>query len=482
MNRSDQAAGLGAKLDKRIVLFVAAMASFLTPFMSSSINVAIPSIARDFAVDATTLTWIATAYLLAAAMLMIPFGRIGDIYGRQRLFLYGLTGYTIVSLLCGLAISETMLIVLRALQGLTDAMMFGTSMALVTSVYPPNERGRALGITAAAVYAGLSLGPFIGGSITHFLGWRSIFFFTTALGLLTVVLTYSYIRAEWADARGEKLDVVGSVLYGLTLLAVMNGFSLLPDKTGLWLILAGVACLAAFVLWESHVSSPVLDMGLFRHNTTFALSSLSSLINYSATYAVTFLLSLYLQYIKGLDPNAAGIILLSQPVIMTVFSPLTGRLSDRIEPRILASTGMAVTTIGLVLIVFLDSASSLANIVLTLIVCGLGFSLFASPNANALMGSVNRTRFGMAAATTSAMRLSGQMLSMGIAALIIAVYVGKVQITPQYYPAFQSGFRTAFIVFVILCLGGIFASYARGNIHAQAPAGPPTLGSLHTKS
>ncbi|HUJ76917.1 MAG TPA: MFS transporter, partial [bacterium] len=195
--------------ERRVVLMVAATASFLTPFMATSVNIALPSIGREFSMDAVTLSWVTTAYLLAAAVFLVPLGRIADIRGRRKVFLAGMAGYTVVSLACTFSVSPAMLIALRALQGFTDAMMFGTSTAIVTSVHPPQMRGRALGITVAAVYSGSSLGPLIGGVLTQALGWRSIFWLTTLLGASVVALTLARMRGEWAEARGQKMDIVG---------------------------------------------------------------------------------------------------------------------------------------------------------------------------------------------------------------------------------------------------------------------------------
>jgi len=454
-------------VNKRVVLFVASTASFLTPFMASSINIAIPSIGKEFSADAVTLSWISTAYLLAAAMFLVPMGRVADIHGRKKVFLAGMAGYAVVSLLCALAASEAMLIALRALQGFTDAMMFGTSLAIVTSVYPPEQRGRALGITVASVYAGGALGPFIGGLLTQLLGWRSIFLLTMVFGLFVTALALWKVRGEWAEARGQKMDVVGSLFYACTLFAVMYGFRLLPAVTGLWLIIGGAVLLAAFVWRESRVASPVLDVSLFRRSSVFALSNLSALINYAATFALSFLLSLFLQYIKGYTPRSAGLIMLAQPVMMAVFSPLAGRLSDRVEPRIVASVGMAMSAAGLLLTAFLRSESSLASIIAILLLCGLGFGLFSSPNTSAIMGSVERKHYAVASATTGAMRLIGQTLSMGIAALVIALYVGQVEITPERYAAFLNAFRAGFLIFAGLCGAGIFASLFRGRVRAH---------------
>ena len=464
--------------DKRVVLLVAAMASFLTPFMGTSINIALPTIGREFSTDAVTLSWVTTAYLLAAAMLLVPMGRLADIRGRRLIFLTGMIGYTVVSFLCTLATSEAMLIALRALQGFTDAMMFGTSTAIVTSVYPPEQRGRALGVIVASVYSGSALGPFIGGFLTQAFGWRSIFWFTTLLGLFAIAMTLWKMRGEWAEAKGQKFDVIGSLLYALALLGVMYGFRLLPSLNGAWLLLAGGALLAGFILREGRTSYPVMELSLFRRNTVFALSSLAALINYAATYALTFLLSLYLQYVKALSPRDAGLIMLSQPIVMAIFSPLAGRLSDRIEPRVIASVGMTLSATGLLLTAFLGASAPLFVIVLILVLCGLGFALFSSPNTSAIMGAVERRQYGVASATTGVMRLIGQMLSMGIAALIIEIYVGQVEITPVRHAAFLHAFRTGFLVFAALCAIGIAASLARGRVHrAVAGAAPDGVAS-----
>ena len=453
-------------VSKGVVLFVTAMASFLTPFMGSSINIALPTIGREFSAGAFSLSWISTAYLLAAAMFLVPVGRLADINGRKRIFLAGTAGYTFISLLCGFATSEAMLITLRALQGTADALMFATATAIVTSVYPPKERGRALGVNVASVYAGLALGPFIGGLITHALGWRSIFYFTTALGLSVIALTVWKMKDEWAEAAGQKMDWPGAALYSVTLLAVMNGFRLLPDLSGVIVMAAGILCLAAFVLWENRTAHPVLDMGLFR-NVIFAMSNLSALINYAATFALTFLMSLYLQYSKGLDPQAARDRHAGPAGHPVRLFPAGRRLADRVEPRVVASAGMAMSTAGLVLTSFLSASSSLIHIVAVLMLCGLGFALFSSPNTSAIMGSVERKHYGVASATTSAMRLIGQMLSMATAGMIIALYVGKVQITADNEAAFLNGFRVAFLIFAGLCLAGIFASLARGRLHGR---------------
>ncbi len=454
--------------NKRIALVIAAMSSFLTPFMSSSVNIALPSISQALAIDAVLLSWVATAYLLAAAMFLVPFGRLADIYGRKRIFTYGMLLDAAASLLAATSISAPYLIVCRALQGLGGAMIFGTGVAILTSVFPPGERGKALGINVAAVYSGLSLGPFVGGFLTQHLGWRSVFLVNIPLSLSVIILISRGLKGEWAGARGESFDFIGSVVYSLALVGLVYGLSRLPATLGIWLILAGVLGIGAFVLWEIRAENPVLNINLFRHSTVFAFSNLAALINYSATAAVSFLMSLYLQYIKGYSPQDAGLILVAQPIMQAIFSPLAGRLSDRVEPRIVASLGMTCTVMGLSALAFLGEQTPLGFIVTSLVLLGFGFALFSSPNTNAIMSAVERRFYSVASATLGTMRLIGQMLSMGIAMLIFALYIGRVQITPQYYPLFIKSARAAFTVFVLLCCGGIFASLARGRVRTPA--------------
>jgi len=450
--------------DKKTVLLVATMGSFLTPFMGSSINIALPSIGKEFAMDAILLSWVATSYLLAAAVFLVPFGRIADIHGRKKIFTCGILIYTVSSLLSAFATSAFMLISFRILQGIGGAMIFGTGVAILTSVFPVGERGRALGINVAAVYLGLSLGPVLGGFLTEQFGWRSIFLVNVPLGLIIIASIFWKLKGEWADAKGEKFDLGGSIIYGIGLVAIMYGLSLLPAMSGVWAIIIGILGILIFIRWETKVASPVLNIKLFKNNPVFAFSNLAALINYSATFAVAFLLSLYLQYTKGLSPQTAGLILLSMPAMQAIFSPLAGRLSDRIEPRIIASVGMGLTTIGLVLLTFLNQNTGIEFIIASLIILGFGFALFSSPNTNAVMSSVKNRFYGVASATLATMRTIGMMLSMGIAMLLFAIFIGRVEITPEYYPAFVSSLKIAFAIFAILCFGGIFASLARGKI------------------
>jgi len=449
--------------NKNAVLLIATLSAFLAPFMGSSINIALPSIGREFAMDAVSLGWVATSYLLSVAVFLLPLGRIADIYGRKKIFTIGIIIYTAASLLSAFSTSAAMLITFRVLHGIGSATIFGTGVAILTSVFPAGERGKALGINVAAVYLGLSLGPVLGGFLTEHFGWRSIFIATVPFGLLIIVAIFWKLKGEWAGAKGEKFDLVGSIIYGVGIIAFIYGLSLVPAISGVWTLLIGILGISAFIWWEKRVKSPILNMQLFKNNATFAFSNLAALINYSATYAVIFLLSLYLQYTKGLSPQNAGLILVIMPAVQGILSPLAGRISDKIEPRIIASVGMGFTTIGLVLLIFLDQNTTIGSILASLVVIGFGLALFSSPNTNAIMGSVENRFYGVASATLATMRAVGMMVSMGIAMVTFSIIIGRVEITPEYYPVFTESLKVVFIISAILCFGGIFASLTKGK-------------------
>lgn len=448
---------------KKSALIIATLNSFITPFMGSAVNIALPEIAKDLHVDAVLLSWIATAYILAIAVSLVPFGRLADIYGRKRIFTIGVILFTVSSIFCGGSDSIASLLFFRVLQGFGNGMVYSTGIAVLVSVYPRQERGRVLGINVAAVYIGLSAGPFLGGVMTQYLTWRSVFLVTVPLGVLILFLIFRRLKSEWADAQGEKFDLAGSLVYAVAIVSIILGIVSLPETSSLWWILLSAVCFIAFVRWELAIPYPVFDIMLFTTNRMFAFSSLAALINYSATYAISFLMSLYLQKIKGMSPQAAGLVLVSMPVMMAAFSPVAGKISDRIPPRIIASFGMAVTTMGLFLFISLCPVTSLTLVIAYLSLLGFGFAFFSSPNTNAIMSSVEKRFLGIASGTTGTMRSLGMMLSMGISTVLFSIIIGRVQITPQQYPLLMKSITIAFIIFTLLCFIGVFASLVRGK-------------------
>lgn len=444
-------------------LLVICMAAFLVPFMGSSINLALPEIGRVFSMKAVTLTWMATAYIISTAIFQIPFARMADMLGRKKVFIAGVFFFTLCTLLCGFAPSGFMLILLRFFAGMGSAMMFGTNMAILTSLFPPNKRGRAFGINTAVVYLSLAVGPFVGGILTHYLGWQSIFFVCSGVGGVVIVLSRLFLKGEWYGEKGERFDLFGAAIYGIALFGLIFGFSKLPHGIGIGCLIGGILFMTLFVLRERRHAAPLLDVKLFSGNRVFALSSLASLINYAATAAIGFMLSLYLQYVRGFDAQHAGMILIAQACVQTVFSLISGPLSDRVPAYKLATGGMVVIVAGLAGLIFITPDTPLWMIVGLLGMLGVGFGIFSSPNTNVIMGSVDKKHYGQASAIAGTMRLTGQAFSMGIAGMVISCRVGNVQIVPALYPQFMESVRITFTIFVLLCLIGVYASSARGK-------------------
>lgn len=451
-------------IQKHVTYLVAGISSFVVPFMASAINVALPQIGTEFSLGAVAQGWIVTAYLLATAAGLLPAGRIADILGKKEVFVAGMGVFALSSMVSAIAPSYAVLLVSRIVAGVGSAMGFATGTAILVSVASLQERGRILGWNVAAVYIGLSMGPTLGGMITHAMGWEWVFVIAASSGLLTVILAAWALKREPAAAGGESFDLAGAVCWCMALIGLMYGLPLLPNQAGIGLVIFGGVCAVAFLWWEYRAPSPLLDVAAFSRNQAFVFSNLAALINYSATMAVVYLLNLYLQYQKGLSVRHAGLILVIQPLVMAVVSPVSGRLSDRIEPVKLASAGMALTVVVLAAFSFLGPGTSLWLLGAGLAVLGLCFGMFSSPNMNAVMSSVEKKHYGVASSTLATMRVVGQTLSMSVTTLIMTLYLGSEKIGPGNLPGFMRSMNTAFAVSAALCVLGVFASLARGRV------------------
>jgi EmrB/QacA subfamily drug resistance transporter len=446
---------------KNQALLVLCLASFLVPFMGSAINLSLPQIGASFSMGAVSQSWIATIYLIAAAIFQVPFARMADLFGRKKIFIQGLALFGISTFLCSVSFSGTMLIVLRALSGLGCAMMFGTSMAILVSVFPPDHRGKAIGINTSVVYFALASGPFFGGLLTQYAGWQSIFIIIGLLGIIVSIFAMVILKQEWTESKGEHFDYFGSIIYAAGLFGLIFGFSQLPDLSGFILIITGITCSIIFVVYESKEKQPIFDIRIFSGNKIFGLSCLSALINYACTSAIAFMLSLYLQYIRGFTPHNAGLILIVQACVQCVVSFYAGRLSDRLNPATLATAGMGIIVTGLAGLIFVTPCSSMIFIVFLLFLLGFGFGLFSSPNSNVIMSSVDKKYYGQASATMGTMRLTGQAFSMGIATMAISLSMGNKVITPDLHADFMKSFHITFIIFAALCIAGTYTSSFR---------------------
>ena len=450
-----------SRMQSNRILLVLCMSSFLVPFMGSSIVLALPEISKAFSFKAVTLTWMSTAYLMSSAIFQIPFARLADLIGRKKVFEWGIFIFFASTFLAGFAPTGFVMLVLRVVAGLGSAMIFGTNMAILTSIFPPEQRGKALGINTAVVYLSLAIGPILGGLMTHYWGWQSIFFICGAVGLPIVVFSRLFLRTEWIESKGEKFDYIGSIIYALGLFSLIYGFTKLPHIAGFLWLFVGIVSFSIFVFYEKNCKAPVFNIRLFSGNRVFAFSSLAALINYASTAAVAFMLSLYLQYIKGFDARHAGMVLISQACIQSFFSLASGRLSNKIAPPILATLGMVLSFVGLSGLCFIDAETPIYILVIILLTLGMGFGIFASPNTNVIMGSVDKKHYGQASAATGTVRLTGQAFSMGIAGMAIALQVGNRPIVPAVYPAFLQSMHVTFIVFAVLSVVGVVASWKR---------------------
>ena len=450
------------------ILGIVAVTSFMGTFLISSVNIALPAIEKSFRLDAVSLSWVVTAFLLGTAMFLLPVGRWGDLTGIRRIFKVGVVVFTLSSLASGFAGSGYWLVFFRFIQGVGASFVSTTGSAILVSAFLPQHRGRVLGFSVSAVYLGLAFGPFAGGLLTQYLGWRSIFFISSVLGVFTTTIAFLFLgKDSVSTSLGKKIDWKGTVFYMTGLVALVYGSSHIPSAAG-WLLMGG-GTLSLFVFWalESRSAMPVIETRLFTRNRLFAFSNLAALINYSATFAIVFLLSLYLQKIQGLSPRDAGAILVAQPVMMAVFSPMAGRLSDRIQPRYLTTIGMTMCTLGLAAFSFLSATTPVWLMVMILVWVGLGFAFFSSPNMNTIMSSVSKNQLGLASGTAATMRVIGQITSMTVATLFFAGMFGGQTVDAVPNSVFLKTVKWGFICFALISSAGIYFSYNRGKLNRE---------------
>ncbi len=448
--------------EKTIILVVACISGFLSVTNMTAINIAVPAIGNEYTMSAVLLGWVTNSVTLVSAALLVPFGRLADIVGRKRVFEYGFCVTIFSSLLCATANSSVLFFVSRVIQGFGAAMILGTGVAIITSAFPAEERGKALGISTASIYLGGATGPFIGGILTQQIGWRSIFFMLFITSFFTLILALWKLKGEWAEARGEKFDVTGSTILILSIISLMYGLTVLTSSSGIILIIVGILGAYVFILFEKRARYPVLNIAVLKNNHIFIFSNLAILLNYTGFGAMVFLVSLYLQYIQGFSPQTAGIILLANSVLMAITATMAGRLSDRFQPQKIAALGLSINCIAFILFSFLNATTLLWFIIVCLAISGIGQGLFSTPNVKAILSSVNRDSVGVASGTQATTRTLGIGVSTCIIIVLFSLYIGEAQIVPEYYPAFLISTKLGFIISAILCFIAIFAQIAGG--------------------
>ena len=437
---------------RRNVLIASVLGSSLAPFMVSGLVVALPAIGAEFSADAVSLGWLTNVFFLSAAVFLVPFGRIADMYGVKKVFVTGIGVYLVSSVLCVLSPGIRFLTAARFVTGIGGGMIFGTSIALLSLAFPEAERGRAIGMNVTGMFVGFFLGFFLGGLLTFYVGWRSIFLLTIPFELLAIGLIFLRIRGECEISRSRGLDIPGMVLYSLSILLLMTGFSSLPGVTGVAVVGAGIACLVLFAARELRAGSPILDVRLFTENPTFARANLAALLFNTSNFAVIFLLSLYLQDIRSFDARFSGIVLLTLVIFMALLSTPAGRLSDRISPGMVIGTGVVLSTAGLFILSFIGTDTPILSIVFALAVMGAGFAFFQSPLLRTLVSSVPKDMYGLASGMVETMRLAGMTISIAITTIVFTFFIGSLRITPALSGEFIGTTQVIFRIFLGISL------------------------------
>ena len=468
------------------VLVIASVGVFMAGLTTSVVAVALPVMSPHLHLTYSEALWVPAAYVLVITVSSSAIGRLADKHGPLRLYTLGVIVFGLFSVAAALSPSGLFLVVARGFQGLGGALLLTSSPAAVTETFPPEEWGRALGLNVMAPYLGLALGPPLGGLIVTHLGWPWIFLINAPIVVATLVGGWGLLGAERRDRAAERLhgaistgshriDVLGAALLGLMLAALFVPLSFSP----LWgwahsrtiALLASAAVLAVlFISVEGRVEDPVLDLNLFRRNRVFAGANSASLLFQASTYGVTILTAVFLEVVQGRSAQEAGLILLTQPVMMTVFTPLAGRFSDRVGPQGLAAAGALLVAAGTGQLALVSSAASVWRILAALATVGLGMACFAAPNLFAVMGSVGRSEQGVASGVIATMRGCGQGLSIAVLGAIAASQLGPTggrvillgkSAGISSARAFTAGYREAMLVGTGLALAAALASLVR---------------------
>ena len=442
---------------KNLLLLICTVLSFFTVFAVNAVTIVIPSIASEYGMSNIIQNWVTIIFLLVVAVLSVPAGQISAKFGLKKVTNISIVLFIIISVVNVLVTTQEQFLACRFILGISLAFINVTSMAMIVSAFPPEERGKALGINITGVYVGLSLSPVLGGILNYNLGWRSVVLFGVPFLFVILALLLTKIDEEWISFKGIPLDIKGSLTYGIGMVLFMYGFTILNTQLGIVLTILGILILIIFGLIELRREYPVFNINFFK-NHKFLSANFASLCAYLATYAVTTILNYHLQYIKGFDSQTAGLILLVAPLCQVVLAPIAGRLSDKYVPQILAAIGMALGTISLFLFSSLNGQTPLEFLILSMIIYGIGFGLFSPPNTNVIMGSVPPKDTSVASAAVATMRTVGQAMSMGILTLVFAFVMGNVPIIEQYYPLLISSCQMTCIICVVLCIASVFAS------------------------
>ena len=428
------------------VLIAIGTGSFMSALDASVVNTVLPVVRQAFNSNVAAIEWVVTVYLLVLSGLLLTFGRLGDLRGHKSIYVWGFGIFVLSSVLCGAAWSAPVLVVFRGVQAIGGAMLASNAPAIVTGNFPAEQRGRAFGLVSTMTYLGLTVGPSLGGWLTHAFGWRTIFYINVPVGMLAVALSLYFIPKDAPSESGQRFDLFGAAVFMAGLTTLLLGLNKGADwgwtsASVLGLLLGSLVLLFIFIQIERRSPAPMLDLSLFRV-PLFSTSAISAVLNYICVYSITFLLPFYLIQGRGLNPAQAGLLLTVQPILMAISAPISGALSDRIGSRGPGMVGMGALAAGLLILSRLGSDSSLWLVVLGLVVAGLGTGTFISPNTSALMGAAPKSRQGIASGVQGAARNFGMVLGIGLAGAIFTTQLAQ-NTTDALYNGISLGFMVA---------------------------------------
>ncbi|MFT2091102.1 MFS transporter [Paraglaciecola sp. 2405UD69-4] len=447
----------------KFALIIVCLGSIIGPLGMASVNIAIPDMAADLQANAKMVSWLPTLFILSSVVFMLPAGKLADNYGRKRVYTYGLALNAFSSFMCGLGGSIEWVLFWRFVQGIASSMIFATGIAIITSVTPSHKRGAALGMASACIYIGLTIAPAVGGWLTELWGWRSVFLFQVPIVIALLVLIKMRLSGEWKNEGKTKFDWWGTGIFALFASSLVYGLSILPQVLGVVMLVVSVVCLSLFVLHQSRSSKPLIRVQMFRDSRVFSMSLSTSLLMYASNFPLVFLMSLYLQYVKGFSPAHAGQVILLQALSMAILAPVSGKLADRFQPRLVATLGCVIVGVGLVILSMMDTNTSMAYIATSLLLIGVGFGLFSTPNNNAIMGAVRKDEVGVASASLNLSRTIGNLLGMSIVNLMVHIYIGDAQFSAEQNPALIYTFDKALLMSTGFVIVACVLSALRGK-------------------
>ncbi|MGD1835213.1 MAG: MFS transporter [Nitrososphaeraceae archaeon] len=409
--------------------------TLLAALDTNMIFIALPVIAAELQTSLTTMIWIVIGYSLVTASILLNFGRLSDIFGRVKLYTLGFVIFTIGSLLCSLSQTGEQLVLFRLVQAIGAAFIFSNSVAILTDSFPITERGKALGINQIAIMFGSVLGLFLGGFLTSYLGWRSIFWINVPIGIVGIFLSYKKL-IETGTFKREKIDWFGNISFAaglfLILIAITFGsFGIISNVyTISVLFIGGISLFFIFPVIEKYLSFdyPMFDFSLFKIKT-FLGGNIAILLNSIARGDFILLISLYLQSsFLNLDPLQVGIYLLPVSITLAIFGPLSGWLSDKYGSRFFSSLGLFISGLGFLFLTQLQIDSSFFDLLLPFILLGTGMGIFSSPNRSSIMNNVPHNRRGISASTGTTLFYIGRSLSVGLSFLIMVSFLSTDQV------------------------------------------------------